>query len=86
MSVFMKASAFALKEQPVVNAVIDGKEIVYRDYVDISVAVATPSGLMVPVIKNVEKKGFAEIEKVKKIFFLIKRILLIWLIKENKEK
>ena len=86
MSVFMKASAFALKEQPVVNAVIDGKEIVYRDYVDISVAVATPSGLMVPVIKNVEKKGFAEIEKVKKLFFLIKRILLIWLIKENKEK
>ena len=86
MSVFMKASAFALKEQPVVNAVIDGKDIVYRDYVDISVAVATPSGLMVPVIKNVEKKGFAEIEKVKKIFFLIKRILLIWLIKENKEK
>ena len=77
MSVFMKASAFALKEQPVVNAVIDGKEIVYRDYVDISVAVATPSGLMVPVIKNVEKKGFAEIEKVKKLFFLIKRILLI---------
>jgi len=69
MSLFMKASAFALKEQPVVNAVIDGKDIVYRDYVDISVAVATPSGLMVPVIKNVEKKGFAEIEKVKKYFF-----------------
>ena len=55
MSLFMKASAFALKEQPVVNAVIDGKDIVYRDYVDISVAVATPSGLMVPVIKNVQK-------------------------------
>ena len=55
-----------------VNAVIDGKEIVYRDYVDISVAVATPSGLMVPVIKNVEKKGFAEIEKVK---ILIKNLI-----------
>ncbi len=72
MSLFMKASAAALKDQPVVNAVIDGKEIVYRDYVDISVAVATPSGLMVPVIKNVEKKGFAEIEKVSILLNLIK--------------
>lgn len=42
MSAFLKASAYALQEQPVVNAVIDGNEIVYRDYVDISVAVATP--------------------------------------------
>lgn len=42
MSAFLKASAYALTEQPVVNAVIDGNEIVYRDYVDISVAVATP--------------------------------------------
>ena len=64
MSLFMKASAHCLLEQPIVNAVIDGKEIVYRDYVDISVAVATPSGLMVPVIQNVEKKGFALIDKV----------------------
>jgi len=45
------------------NAVIDGKEIVYRDYVDVSVAVATPNGLMVPVLRNVEKQGFANIEK-----------------------
>lgn len=51
------------------NAVIDGKEVVYRDYVDISVAVATPSGLMVPVIRNVESKGFATVEKV--IFLII---------------
>lgn len=42
MSAFLKASAYALQDQPVVNAVIDGNEIVYRDYVDISVAVATP--------------------------------------------
>lgn len=42
MSAFLKASAYALQEQPVVNAVIQGNEIVYRDYVDISVAVATP--------------------------------------------
>lgn len=42
MSAFVKASAYALQDQPVVNAVIEGNEIVYRDYVDISVAVATP--------------------------------------------
>ena len=42
MSAFVKAAAFALQDQPVVNAVIDGSEIIYRDYVDISVAVATP--------------------------------------------
>jgi len=42
MSPFVKATAYALVDQPVVNAVIDGQEIVYRDYVDISVAVATP--------------------------------------------
>lgn len=62
MSAFMKASAYALQDQPVVNAVIDGQEIIYRDYVDISVAVATPKGLVVPVIRNVERMNFAEIE------------------------
>ncbi|XP_050296146.1 dihydrolipoyllysine-residue succinyltransferase component of 2-oxoglutarate dehydrogenase complex, mitochondrial [Anthonomus grandis grandis] len=62
MSCFLKASAYALQDQPVVNAVIDGGEIVYRDYVDISVAVATPKGLVVPVIRNVESMNFAEIE------------------------
>jgi 2-oxoglutarate dehydrogenase E2 component (dihydrolipoamide succinyltransferase) len=46
-----------------VNAVIDGQDIVYRDYVDISVAVATPSGLMVPVIRDCQSKGFATLEK-----------------------
>jgi len=46
-----------------VNAVIDGKEIIYRDYIDISVAVSTPNGLLVPVIRNCESKSFADIEK-----------------------
>ncbi|EGI70822.1 PREDICTED: dihydrolipoyllysine-residue succinyltransferase component of 2-oxoglutarate dehydrogenase complex, mitochondrial [Acromyrmex echinatior] len=62
MSPFVMASAYALKDQPVVNAVIDGTDIVYRDYVDISVAVATPKGLVVPVLRSVENKNFAEIE------------------------
>ncbi|XP_042177327.1 dihydrolipoyllysine-residue succinyltransferase component of 2-oxoglutarate dehydrogenase complex, mitochondrial [Oncorhynchus tshawytscha] len=64
-SAFVKASAHALMDQPSVNGVIDDttKEIVYRDYVDISVAVATPKGLVVPVIRNVETMNFADIEK-----------------------
>uniref|UniRef100_A0A8C2JJS8 Dihydrolipoyllysine-residue succinyltransferase component of 2-oxoglutarate dehydrogenase complex, mitochondrial n=1 Tax=Cyprinus carpio TaxID=7962 RepID=A0A8C2JJS8_CYPCA len=65
MSAFVKAAAYALTDQPAVNAVIDDstKEIVYRDYVDISVAVATPKGLVVPVIRGVEGMNFADIEK-----------------------
>lgn len=63
MSAFIKASAYALTKQPQVNAVIDDLEIVYRDYVDISVAVATPKGLVVPVIRNVETMNYADIEK-----------------------
>uniref|UniRef100_A0A4W4H3E0 Dihydrolipoyllysine-residue succinyltransferase component of 2-oxoglutarate dehydrogenase complex, mitochondrial n=1 Tax=Electrophorus electricus TaxID=8005 RepID=A0A4W4H3E0_ELEEL len=65
MSAFVKAAAYALVDQPAVNAVIDDttKEIVYRDYVDISVAVATPKGLVVPVIRGVEGMNFADIEK-----------------------
>ncbi|KAM7395452.1 hypothetical protein PAMA_006959 [Pampus argenteus] len=65
MSAFVKAAAYALTDQPAVNAVIDDttKEIVYRDYVDISVAVATPKGLVVPVIRDVETMNFTDIEK-----------------------
>jgi 2-oxoglutarate dehydrogenase E2 component (dihydrolipoamide succinyltransferase) len=63
MSAFVKAAANALQDQPVVNAFIEEKEIVYRDYVDISVAVATPKGLVVPVLRNVEKMNYAVIEK-----------------------
>lgn len=62
MSAFCKASAYALQDQPVVNAVIEGQDIIYRDFVDISVAVATPKGLVVPVIRNVERMTFADIE------------------------
>merc|ERR1712117_69645 len=63
MSAFVKASAYALTKQPTVNAVIDGQEVIYRDYVDISVAVATPKGLVVPVLRNAEGMSYADIEK-----------------------
>ena len=63
MSTFVAATAYALRDQPVVNAVIDDQEIIYRDYIDISVAVATPKGLVVPVVRNVENMNYAEIEK-----------------------
>lgn len=52
MGAFVRGVVQAVKEQPVVNALIEGDEMVYRDYVDISVAVATPSGLVVPVLRN----------------------------------
>lgn len=63
MSAFVKASAYALRDQPVVNAVIEGNQIMYHDYVDISVAVATPKGLVVPVLRDVEHMNLADIEK-----------------------
>lgn len=62
MSFFMKACATALLEYPGVNSMIDSENIISYDYADISVAVSTPKGLMVPVIKNVESLGLAEIE------------------------
>ena len=63
MSAFMRASVQALKEQPVVNAVIEGNETVYRDFIDISTAVSTPTGLVVPVIRNVQEMSFHHLEK-----------------------
>lgn len=63
MSFFAKACAVALSEWPAVNAYIDGDSLVYHDYCDISIAVSTPRGLTVPVIRNVESLGMAEIEK-----------------------
>ena len=63
MSFFAKASVLALKDIPAVNAQIDGDEIVYHDYVDISIAVSAPNGLVVPVVKDCDKLGFAGIEK-----------------------
>jgi 2-oxoglutarate dehydrogenase E2 component (dihydrolipoamide succinyltransferase) len=63
MGFFAKAAHLALKDVPSVNAQIEGDEIVYHDYVDISVAVSAPNGLVVPVVRDVDKKGFAQIEK-----------------------
>jgi 2-oxoglutarate dehydrogenase E2 component (dihydrolipoamide succinyltransferase) len=63
MSAFARACSLALKEIPAANASIEGEEIVYRDYVDLSVAVATPKGLVTPVVRNAEGMGFVEIEK-----------------------
>jgi 2-oxoglutarate dehydrogenase E2 component (dihydrolipoamide succinyltransferase) len=63
MSFFAKACAVALAEWPTVNAYIDGDQLVYHDYADISIAVSTPRGLTVPVIRNVESLSMADIEK-----------------------
>ena len=63
MSFFSKACATALAEWPSVNGYIDGEEIIYHDYADISFAVSTPRGLTVPVMRNVESLSMAEIEK-----------------------
>ena len=63
MSFFAKACAIALSEWPTVNAFIDGDQLLYHDYADISIAVSTPRGLTVPVIRNVESLSMAEIEK-----------------------
>jgi 2-oxoglutarate dehydrogenase E2 component (dihydrolipoamide succinyltransferase) len=63
MSFFVKAAVLALRDVPAVNASIEGDEIVYRDYVDISVAVSAPQGLVVPVIRDAQSMGFADVEK-----------------------
>jgi len=63
MSFFTKACCYALQEWPAVNAYIDGEEIIYHDYCDISIAVSAPKGLVVPVIRNAESLSMAEIEK-----------------------
>ncbi len=62
MSFFTKACCYALAEWPAVNAYIDGDELVYHDYADISIAVSAPKGLVVPVIRNAESMSMAEIE------------------------
>jgi 2-oxoglutarate dehydrogenase E2 component (dihydrolipoamide succinyltransferase) len=63
MSFFVKACVHALLEVPEVNAEIDGEDVVYKRYVHMGVAVGTPSGLVVPVVRDVQDKGFAQIEK-----------------------
>lgn len=63
MSFFAKACSTALGEWPSVNAYIDGDQIIYHDYADISIAVSTPRGLTVPVMRNVESMSMADVEK-----------------------
>ena len=63
MSFFTKAVCVALSEFPSLNAMIDGDEIIFNDFADISIAVSAPKGLVVPVVRNAEKMNFAEIEK-----------------------
>ena len=63
MGFFVKAVALAAKDVPSVNASIEGDEIVYHDYLDVSVAVSAPKGLVVPVVRNADRMTFAEIEK-----------------------
>jgi 2-oxoglutarate dehydrogenase E2 component (dihydrolipoamide succinyltransferase) len=63
MSFFAKAAAEALKRQPVVNASVDGNDIIYHGYADISVAVSTDKGLVTPVLRNVDTMSFADVER-----------------------
>ncbi|PJK14526.1 dihydrolipoyllysine-residue succinyltransferase [Lysobacteraceae bacterium NML07-0707] len=62
MSFFAKAAANALQRHPIINASVDGDDIIYHGYADISVAVSTDKGLVTPVLRNVERMNFAEIE------------------------
>ena len=63
MSFFAKAAANALQKYPVVNSSVDGTDVIYHGYADISIAVATEKGLVTPVLRGVENQGFAEIEQ-----------------------
>ena len=63
MSFFAKAAANALQRHPVVNASVDGNDVIYHGYADISIAVSTDKGLVTPVLRSVERMGFADIEK-----------------------
>jgi 2-oxoglutarate dehydrogenase E2 component (dihydrolipoamide succinyltransferase) len=63
MSFFVKAVVAALKKFPVVNASVDGDDIVYHGYFDIGMAVGSPRGLVVPIIRNADQMGFSDIEK-----------------------
>jgi 2-oxoglutarate dehydrogenase E2 component (dihydrolipoamide succinyltransferase) len=63
MSFFTKACCIALEEWPAINAYIDGDQVIYHEYCDISIAVSAPKGLVVPVIRNAESLGMAEIEQ-----------------------
>ena len=88
MSAFAKAACIALREIPAANASIEGEgsgeQIVYRDFVDLSVAVATPKGLVTPVVRNAEAMSFVEIEQAivdlgKKVRLRLRSLELGWL-------
>jgi 2-oxoglutarate dehydrogenase E2 component (dihydrolipoamide succinyltransferase) len=63
MSFFVKAAVHALKKYPVLNASVDGNDIVYHGYFDIGIAVGSPRGLVVPILRNADQMSFADIEK-----------------------
>ena len=63
MSFFVKAAVYALKKYPVVNASVDGNDIVYHGYFDIGIAVGSPRGVVVPILRNADQMSFADIEK-----------------------
>jgi 2-oxoglutarate dehydrogenase E2 component (dihydrolipoamide succinyltransferase) len=63
MSFFVKAAAEALKRYPVINASVDGNDVIYHGYQDISIAVSTEKGLVTPVLRDVQNMGFADIEQ-----------------------
>ena len=68
MSLFSKACAQVLMEMPIVNAILDGNELIYNDFVDISIAISTPTGLVVPPVHNVESLNYHDIEyKIKEL-------------------
>ncbi len=63
MSFFVKAAVHALKKYPIVNASVDGNDIVYHGYFDIGIAVGSPRGLVVPILRNADQMSLADIEK-----------------------
>ncbi|MEO8855561.1 MAG: 2-oxoglutarate dehydrogenase complex dihydrolipoyllysine-residue succinyltransferase, partial [Burkholderiaceae bacterium] len=63
MSFFVKAAVHALKKYPIINASVDGNDIMYHGYFDIGIAVGSPRGLVVPILRNADQMGFADIEK-----------------------
>src|SRR5258708_31653681 len=63
MSFFVKAAVHALKKYPIVNASVDGNDIVYHGYFDIGIAVGSPRGLVVPILRDADRMSFADVEK-----------------------
>ena len=77
MSLFAKACSAVLMQMPEVNAKIEGEDLIYHDFTDISIAISTPNGLVVPPIRNVESLKFYEIElQLKKKIWLKKHVTI----------